>query len=196
MKFHYAGKFNGDTNSLPQRELAEGTVPFKEPENPKKLAIIANIGSIIVMIALGVLVAAIAVSVPSIEGWTITFGCCLPILTLYPHEMLHALCFKEDVYMYTNLKQGMMFVVGPEDMTKTRFILMSLCPNVVFGVIPFILFLIFPQVIGLGIFGTICIGMGFGDYINVFNAITQMPNNALTYLSGFNSYWYIPKGGK
>ena len=41
-----------------------------------------------------------------------------------------------------------------------------------------------------------CIGMGAGDYINVFNAATQMPKNALTYLNGFNSYWYIPKGGE
>jgi len=30
-----------------------------------------------------------------------------PILTMFPHELLHALCFKEDVYLYTNFKQGM-----------------------------------------------------------------------------------------
>ena len=28
-----------------------------------------------------------------------------PILTMFPHELLHALCFKEDVYLYTNFKQ-------------------------------------------------------------------------------------------
>ena len=33
MKFHYVGKYNGDENSLPQRELKEGVKKFKEPEN-------------------------------------------------------------------------------------------------------------------------------------------------------------------
>ncbi len=37
------------------------------------------------------------------------------------------------------------------------------------------------------------IAMGFGDYINVFNALTQRPNGGKTYLNGFHSYWY--KGG-
>ena len=34
--------------------------------------------------------------------------------------------------------------------------------------------------------------MGFGDYMNVFNALTQMPRGARTYLYGFHSYWYQP----
>lgn len=58
-------------------------------------------------------------------------GCILPMLTLFPHELLHAVCFKEDVYLYTNWKQGMLFVVGPESMSKSRFIFMSLLPNIV-----------------------------------------------------------------
>lgn len=68
-----------------------------------------------------------------------------------------------------------MFVVGTEDMSKGRFIFMCLCPNLILGIIPYILFLIFPQFVGLGLFGIICIGMGFGDYLNIYNAIKQMP---------------------
>ena len=58
-------------------------------------------------------------------------------------------------------------------------------------IIPYILFLIFPQFVGLGLFGIICIGMGFGDYLNIYNAIKQMPKNSKTYLCGMHSYWYL-----
>ena len=115
------------------------------------------------------------------------------LLSMFPHEILHASCFKEEVYLYTNFSKGMLFVVGPEDMTKGRFIFMSMLPNLVFGFIPFIIFLFVPKLVVLGAMGSICIGMGFGDYFNVFNAIRQMPKGALTYLSGFHSYWYLPE---
>ena len=60
-----------------------------------------------------------------------------PILTMFPHELLHALCFKEDVYLYTNFKQGMVFVLGTETMSKKRFIFMSLLSNLVFVFLPY-----------------------------------------------------------
>nr|WP_295677970.1 DUF3267 domain-containing protein [uncultured Lachnoclostridium sp.] len=111
----------------------------------------------------------------------------------FPHELLHALCFKEDVYLYTNLKHGMLFVVGPETMSKGRFIFMSLLPNLVFGFIPYIIALIIPSQSTLGVFGALSIAMGAGDYINIFNTITQVPKGARTYLYQFNSFWYMPE---
>ena len=41
------------------------------------------------------------------------------LLILFPHELLHAVCFKNDVYLYTNFKQGMLFVVGTESTIST-----------------------------------------------------------------------------
>ena len=76
-------------------------------------------------------------------------------------------------------------------MSKTRFIFMSLCPNIILGLIPYIIFLIYPNIVFLGLFGLLCIGMGFGDYINVCNAIKQMPKGAKIYLSGMHAYWYL-----
>ncbi len=108
------------------------------------------------------------------------------------HEVLHALCFKEEVEFYTYLRKGLMFVVGTESMSKARFIFMSMFPNIVFGFIPYILFFIFPSQFWLGIWGALCISAGVGDYINVFNAITQMPKGSLCYMNGNRSYWYIP----
>ena len=43
-------------------------------------------------------------------------------------------------------------------------------------------------------FGVMAISAGFGDYMNVFHALTQMPKNARTYLYGFHSYWFLPEG--
>ena len=113
------------------------------------------------------------------------------LLILFPHELLHAVCFKNDVYLYTNFKQGMLFVVGTEPMSKGRFIFMSMLPNIIFGIIPYALGMIFPQLKALTLFGMLCTSMGAGDYYNVFNAIRQVPKNGRVYMSGMRSYWYV-----
>ena len=38
------------------------------------------------------------------------WGCILTFVCLIPHEFLHAFCFKGDVFMYNNMKQGSLFV--------------------------------------------------------------------------------------
>ncbi|MBO5245734.1 MAG: DUF3267 domain-containing protein, partial [Eubacterium sp.] len=87
----------------------------------------------------------------------------------------------------------MLFVVGPEVMTKARFVFMSLLPNLVFGLLPYVIGMIVPQMVGLLFLGALALSMGAGDYYNVYNALTQMPKGAKTYLYKFNSYWYLPK---
>ena len=73
---------------------------------------------------------------------------------------------------------------------------MSLLPNIVLGFIPYLIFVINPNWSLLGIVGALNITSGAGDYMNVFNAITQMPKGSRTYLYKFNSYWYIPEEQK
>lgn len=187
MKFHYAGKFDGNQDSLPHGEHMEGAVAFREPEDPKKMAIVGNVGAGIMYV--------FTIALLFIRGGYGAYsfvGILLSFVAPIPHELLHAICFKEDVYMYENLKQGMMFVVGPETMSRSRFVFMSLFPNIVFGFLPFVLFLIQPEWNVLGSMGAFSIPMGFGDYMNVFNALTQMPKEARTYLYKFHSYWYMP----
>lgn len=187
MKFHYMGKYNLNPEELPHLEHEPNAVPFKEPKDSKTLGLIAN------GISLGI--AVVTITILFLRGgfavWNI-WGILIALIALVPHEFLHAICFKDDVYMYTNLKHGMLFVVGPERMSKARFVFMSMLPNIVFGFIPFILFLIWPQLRVLGVLGAISIPMGAGDYMNVFNALTQMPKGAKTYLHKFNSFWYMP----
>lgn len=194
MKLHYKGKYDMNPDSLPCKEHLPGAVRFKEPEDSKKLAVIANTISVIIIVVLAVPVIIRSLSYLTDSYWQIMAGCFVPMLLIFPHELLHAVCFKEDVYLYTNFAQGMAFVVGPETMSKGRFIFLSLLPNIVFGIIPYVIGLIFPEMVFLSVVGVMCTGMGAGDYYNVFNAITQMPKGARTYMHKFNSYWYIPEG--
>ncbi len=190
MKLHYKGTYDLNPDSLPHGEHPPGAVPFKEAEDSKALAKVAGITSVILLVILCVILYLRCGS--RLFSMQATLGCLLALLAVFPHELLHAICFRKDVYLYTNLKQGLLFVVGPETMSKARFIFMSLLPNIVFGFLPFIAAMINPSLIFLGVCGALSISMGAGDFYNVFNAITQMPKGARTYLCKFNSFWYMP----
>ena len=184
MRFHYGGK-HSDDSQLVRKPDPDGSVMFKEPDDLKKMAVRMNIISLVILV---VLLAAINITN---EDFKVSFpGMFLFILSMVPHEFLHGLCFKEDVTMYTNLSKFMLFVYGTEDFSKTRFILMSLCPNIIFGMIPLILYFLFPQYASLGTLGALAFSAGAGDYVNVFHALTEVPNGAKVYCNGIHTYWY------
>lgn len=192
MKFVYKGKYSGNEDELPHREHPENYHAYKEPESIKKLAVIANALSLIIYFAL---FAALIMLTSFKEVFythylSFCFGVGAAALSVIPHEFLHAVCFKDEVQMYQNLRHAMLFVIGVEDMSKPRFIFMSLLPNIVFGLIPFIIFLINPSLIFFGSLGALGLASGAGDYINVFNTIVQVPKNAKIYMSGMHTYWY------
>ena len=189
MKLIYKGKFNGDPASIPHGEHKPDAVPFREIQNFKTLSLVMNVAAIVLLVPLFALLFLRG------GGKAYSFlGCLLALLTLIPHEFLHAICFRETVYLYRG--GGLLFVTGPEDMSKLRFVFLSLLPNLVFGFVPFVLFLIAPQWSIFGSMGALCICMGVADYYNVINALTQMPKGARTYIYGMNSYWYLPDNTK
>ena len=192
MKLHYMGKFNLDPHSLPHGEHQEGAVRFKEATDSKRLSVVATVISVVIFLVLGI--AAVLRSTTMFREHILQalIALWVSILTLFPHELLHAICFKGDVYLYTNWSQGMLFVVGPETMSKARFVIMSLLPNLILGILPYVVGMIIPNAFLLT-FGAMTTSMGAGDYYNVFNALTQMPKGARTYLYEFHSYWYIPQ---
>lgn len=89
----------------------------------------------------------------------------------------------------------MAFVISTKPISKRRFIFLSLLPNIVFGWIPLLIWAFMPYDAAVSNillpFSIICITFGVGDYLNVWNAMRQMPKNSMQVLSGFNSYWYI-----
>lgn len=193
MKLHYRGKYNLDPATLPTCKHQPNAVKFKEVDSTKELAVIANGIAIALMILLAIPVYLKYKGLLFDYFDEMMVGAMLPLLTMFPHELIHALCFKEDVYLYTNFKQGLLFVVECETMSKHRFIFMSLLPNIVFGFLPYMISFLGIQYLTLAVLGVIAIGMGAGDYYNVFNALIQMPKGARTYLYQMNSYWYIPE---
>jgi len=185
MRIKYAGRFSGDAETLPHGEHMPGAVKFREAENMKVFALFINIAAIAVVIPLMFFVWRRAGAM----GFGV--GAFFSLLAAVPHELLHAVCFRGEVHLYTNLKQGMLFVTGTETMSRGRFIFMSLLPNLVFGFLPFLIFCFVPSSV-LGVFGALGIAAGAGDYYNVFNAATQMPRGARCYMHKLNSYWYMP----
>ena len=193
MRLHYKGKYDLNPESLPHGQHMPGAVPFKEAKDSKQLSLIANAASVVIMVLLAVPAYFRCREFLWASPLQMMFCAIASMLILFPHEILHALCFKEDVYLYTNWKQGLLFVVGPETMSKGRFIFMSLLPHLVLGIIPYLIGIIFPNQVFAVVLGILATGMGAGDYYNVLNALTQMPKGSRTYLYQFSSYWYMPQ---
>ena len=194
MRIMWKGKFDGNEENLPHGEHKPNAVKFKEIDDIKKLGLVLNLLSVPLMIVTyAIVVLRGGFDVILEHFWIYWAGILAAIACLIPHEFIHAMCFRKEAYIYTYLKNGMLFVVAPEDMSKSHFIVMSLMPNLIFGFVPFLLYLIFPQLGFLGILGATSIPMGIGDYYNIINALTQMPKGARTYLHGFHSYWYLPE---
>lgn len=191
MKLIYKSEYDGNPDHLPTNGIKEGSVKFKEIDDITKAGLLFNVIAAIIMIILIIILMIRYSFLTIIDSPAFIIGAIGSLVVLFPHELLHALCFKEEVYLYTAWKKGMLFVLGLEPMTKKRFIFMSLLPNLVFGFIPYFLALTIPQLSFLGVFGALCIGMGAGDYYNVFNALTQMPKGSYAYMHKMNTYWYV-----
>ena len=184
--FHFAGRYNGDEESLISCEHKPGNVPFREAGDMDKFSKLINI--------LAILIGVVTLGIYFLAGGRELHivGTILAIVVTLPHEFLHAVCFEGEVYMYENLRKGMLFVIGPGTFSKARFVFMSLLPNIVFGFIPFIIFLIDPSQRILGTLGAFSIAAGAGDYYNVYNALRQMPKGSRAYMHGMHTYWYMP----
>ena len=191
MKLIYKSEYDGNPDHLPTNGIKEGSVKFKEIDDITKAGVLFNVIAAIIMTILIIILMIRYSFLTIIDSPAFMIGAIGSLVVLFPHELLHALCFKEEVYLYTAWKKGMVFVLGLEPMTKKRFIFMSLLPNLVFGFIPYFLALTIPQLSFLGVFGALCIGMGAGDYYNVFNALTQMPKGSYAYMHKMNTYWYV-----
>lgn len=200
MKLIWKGKFESE-EQLPLGKLPDNAVKFKEPETPAKLSLVASIFIIPIIIVLGAAVFIKKQLISGIVSFEIfnIWGMVLALLMVFPHEFLHAIAFPKDaeVEVWYSVKNMMAFVVSTYPTSKSRFIFLSLLPSIVFGVIPLAAWIFIPsefyQISGLVLsFASFSLMFGVGDFLNVFNALTQMPKGSITQLSGFHSYWYLP----
>ena len=193
MKLMYKGKYEGIVEEFESAKSVKNATKYKEAENLDEMGKLILIPSNVIQNVL-LLIVILIVGFDNIVNTLIVFilAFIVSLLTMIPHELLHAICYRKKVYLYTNLKQLMLFIVGEDHLSKWGFIFMSMLPNVLFGIIPFILFLINNNLLFLGFLGSMCISYGTGDYYNVWNTLTQVPNGAKVFAKGHNSYWYVP----
>ena len=192
MKLIYKGKYRRDVEEFESSKKVKGAVKYREAESleemTKLIAIPANVLQFILLIIVFLLV-----GFNNIKNtlFILTMAFLASLVVMVPHELLHGICYKKRVFLYTNIKKMMLFIIGEDHLTKWKFILMCMLPNIVFGFIPFILFLLNTKLVFLGMFGAMCISYGVGDYYNVWNTIRQVPKNGVVFAKGHNSYWYV-----
>ena len=184
-------------NQLPKGNLPNNAVKFNEASNIVQLYLMTLIIAAIMSIVFWVMVNLIK-PLNKIDFSITNNGLLLFLFSIIPHELLHAICFGKhsEVSLYFSPKYLMAFTYSTNPISKKRFIWMSLCPTIVFGVIPLLICIFTADVYGLHdillTFSFYSFIGGSGDYINVFNAFVQMPAESKQQMSGFNSYWFIP----
>ncbi len=199
MRLRYKG-FVRNATDLPEFDLPANAVQFKEPETVKGFFRRAMFLYSIPLIAF-----VLAIRGAEIRLWETyvpwepcdLLGCLIALLLLVPHELLHAVCFPKEaeVYLYF-CSQGAM-VTCKEPLSKRRFIFMSLLPLIILGILPMLIWLVMPPaqfssdflftfytVAAINTLGC-C-----GDLMNVYNAMRQVPNDALVQMSGIHTYWF------
>lgn len=196
-------KFRGNYNnkhSLDKGILPENSVPFREPKSAFTLNLIA--GLVCLPIYLGVIALVYFKTGKSLSFYEAGDyrGIILAFIMIFPHELLHAMAFPtgSKIDIWFNIKHLQAFVHSTSPTSKSRFIWLSLLPNLIFSYIPLAIWFLMldPNLTSSKIvfsFGAISALFSCGDLLNVFNALTQMPNGTITQLSGFNSYWYYPE---
>lgn len=198
MKLTYKGVYQ-DESQLPKAQLPQGAIPFDEPDDPAELS---QAASKFAIFPLGFGAGVYLLRRMLLPGATLLdlihpLGILFALLAVLPHELLHALAFPRDaeVELFVSPRNLMAFVTSTAPLSRSRFIWMSLLPNLVFGAVPMVLWIFLPNTLwgnAVGAMGFYSAMMGVGDYLNVYNAATQMPGDARTVLSGFHSYWYRP----
>ncbi|MGI6151162.1 MAG: DUF3267 domain-containing protein [Christensenellales bacterium] len=202
MKLIYKGNYKGEEQP-PKGELPADAVRFDEPETPEELTKAAFRFAVptVLLVALVVLLSAAFSGGFKLNLFSpyLYLGALLFLFALLPHELLHAICFSRghEVELYVSFRHMMLFVVCVQPISKGRFIFMSLLPNLVLGWLPLLVWAVLPygEVRSnlLFSFSVMAVLGGVGDYLNAFNALRQMPKGSMQQLSGFHSYWFMPK---
>lgn len=205
MKFIYKGKIE-NWNDIPKFELPINAVKYREPDTMEELikAVLPWHIPLILLIILGIFIRFLLYSQESIlpnliELLPTIAGLFLILPLFFLHEFIHALCFPKGakVYCYTRLAQGVLMVTSDEKLNKYRFIYISIMPLLVLGVLPFLIWVFYPESTYLTrtlmTFSPILILVSCGDLMNIYHTIKQVPNNAKVAMSGMNTYWFIPE---
>lgn len=196
MRFVWKGKYE-DESQLEKGNLPKSAVKFREPDTFFKmmLASLWFIIPVIILVGIAIYIKAELGNLSKTPDSFNLLGFLLAFIGIVPHEIIHALLLPKDaeVHFWYSPKSISAFVHSTYPISKNRFIMISLAPNIILGLIPLIVWIFIPENDLSDVllsFANLSLLMGLGDYLNVFNTMRQMPKDAMTQLSGFNSYWY------
>jgi hypothetical protein len=112
MKLIYKGKYKGVVEEFESSKNIKNAVKYKEADTLEEMAKIITIPANILQFVLLVIVFIIGrFNDFEYTLLMLVIAFLLSLLTMIPHELLHGICYKNKVYLYTNLKQLMLFVV-------------------------------------------------------------------------------------
>lgn len=204
----YMGKYKNESQIL-TGTLPTQAIKYNEPDNVTSAFLkggLISLPIIVILIALIIIKIQIEnISFENIKGSNLYISTMiaigLSIVFLFVHEFLHAFCFPQNVIkeIWFNQNELAMFVYCSAPISKKNFIWIVLCPNVVLGFIPYILWILgvfdFNLLVSLAviIFAMMNVICGIGDYLNFYLTIKQVPKNALVQNYEFHTYWFLEK---
>ena len=190
----FKGKYTNE-DQLTKAQLPSDAVIFKEPNSFMGVFLLGGLISLPILVITFI---GLILRINSITGGVVVASLIIHTILLYVHEFIHAIAFPKNIKkeIWTKFDEGALFVYCNEAISKTRFIWMSIAPNLILGFIPFILFIIgvfdFNNFLNdlIGFTSWMMIISGIVDYLNIYNAIRQVPNKAYVINSGFHSFWF------
>ncbi len=198
----YKGKLKNENQLIGDDKLPQKAVQFNEGEDIEDLF---NLGFVIELPIIIPIMIITIFRLENIEGhinlnlrliFIIAIAFLLNYLLKFVHEYIHAIFFpiKSEKTIW-NAKNGAYFIYCNAKISKSRFIVMSLAPMIILGIIPFIIWLFivnkmeFTISLAYVISTWIMIIWAMGDLANVYNTIKQVPRNAKVFNYGLHSYW-------
>ena len=184
MRLIFKGPYTTD-DRLPHEEIKkhDNAVKFKEFEDTAHFLLKINLVSFLLLaFTMGTFHYLAGITNISLSGVLLIF------ISMIPHEFIHASFFKRTAYLY--LHKYALIITGTEPMTKWRYIMMAVTPSIIFGFIPFLLFVLNPELTIMGTFGAISIPMCLGDFYNAYNCYRQVPTDGYCFMNKQNTYWF------
>ena len=206
------GRFQDESQLIGDEPLPEGSVMFKEGgiEDVLRQGITLMLPLLALMTGLMVFrfvgLKGTFAKAQFFPDFFLTFALIVLLawLLTYVHEFIHALFFPWDAekQIWKYPEKGAFFIYCSAPVSRWHFVVLSLAPGVLLGVVPYLLWLWvagrLPILASIGMaFLSIFLTMGaMGDVANVYNCLTQVPRGAQVFGYGLHTYWREEHGSR
>jgi len=201
----YMGKYTSDEQLIKRKEIPENAVEFGIITDLKKEL---GRGFLMLLPLFLIMVMATIFKVKNVDyhiqkDYRIIISIIMVIasvrvLTLV-HEFIHCLFYPRKALktIWHSKEQGAYFVYCEEEVSKLRFIIICLAPMFILGIIPFVIWLILPNVIpmpyniAVAIITWIMTIIAMGDVSNIYWIIKEVPSGAKVFNYGLLRSFYL-----